>query len=130
MTGKTKVAPLKASTTDASLTIPRLELCAALLLAQLLHRIHATLSSFIVISKVQAWNDSSIVLLWLNADQKMFKVFVTNRIAKIRTLIPSCIWSHVSTKENPADPSSRGLLANDLVASSLHWEGPTFIHLP
>lgn len=33
---KTKVAPVKASTTDPSLTVPRLELCAALLLTQLL----------------------------------------------------------------------------------------------
>jgi len=36
LTSKTKVTPLKASQADESLTIPRLELCAALLLKRLL----------------------------------------------------------------------------------------------
>ncbi|KAL4113825.1 hypothetical protein QTP88_017393 [Uroleucon formosanum] len=30
--------------------------------------------------------------------------------------------------DNPADPSSRGLLPDDLVACSLHWKGPSFLH--
>ncbi|CAI6357195.1 unnamed protein product [Macrosiphum euphorbiae] len=127
VTCKTKVASLKGSERDESLTIPRLELCAALLLAQLLHRLHTKIASVIPISHVRAWTDSSVVLSWLTADQKMFKIFVTNRVAKIHTLLPNCKWSHVRTTENPADPSSRGLLPSDLVACTLHWKGPTFL---
>ncbi|KAE9523284.1 hypothetical protein AGLY_016232, partial [Aphis glycines] len=130
VTCKTKVAPLKGSEKDESLTIPRLELCAALLLAQLLHRLHLKITSIVPVSRVRAWTDSSIVLSWLTTDQKFFKIFVTNRVAKIRSLLPDCDWSHVSTIDNPADPSSRGLLPDDLVTCSLHWKGPPFIHFP
>lgn len=126
---KTKVSPLKAQQTDTSLSVPRLELCAALLLAQLLEKLQNVLGKEIHISRVRAWTDSSVVLSWLTADQKVFKIFVTNRIAKIHALIPSCVWSHVSTTENPADPPSRGLLPEALVSCSLHWEGPRFLRL-
>lgn len=95
-----------------------------------MQNIHSVLSPIINITKMQAWTDSSIVLSWLTTDQKFFKIFVTNRIAKIRALLPNCFWSHVSTIENPADPSSRGLLPVALIACSLHWDGPVFLSLP
>jgi len=116
VTCKTKVAPLKGSEKDESLTIPRLELCAALLLAQLLQRLYLKITSIVPVSKMRAWTDSSVVLSWLTTDQKIFKIFVTNRVAKIHSLLPDCNWSHVPAMDNPADPSSRGLLPEDLVA--------------
>jgi len=58
---KTKVAPLKCSDTDPSLTIPRLELCAALLLACLMFHQYTVLQSFTNIDRVRAWTDSTIV---------------------------------------------------------------------
>lgn len=64
---KTKVAPLKSSSTDTSLTIPRLELCAALLLSRLLSLRLKTLQNKVKITRVRAWTDSSIVLSWLTA---------------------------------------------------------------
>lgn len=127
---KTKVAPLKAGKLDPSLSIPRLELCAALLLAQVLNKLRITLSAKIPISKVYAWTDSTTVLSWLKSEPKCFKVFVTNRIAKIHTLLPDCEWNYVSTSDNPADPSSRGLLPSALITCSLHWNGPLFVRLP
>jgi len=130
VTCKTKVAPLKGNEKDESLTIPRLELCAALLLAQLLHRLYLKISFVVPVAHVRAWTDSSVVLSWLTTDQKFFKVFVTNRVAKIHSLLPDFTWSHVPTMDNPADPSSRGLLPDDLVACSLHWKGPPFLHFP
>lgn len=127
---KTKVAPLKSSKRDVSLTIPRLELCAALLLSQLLAKIHSVLLPVVVISQIRAWTDSSIVLSWITTDQKYFKNFVTNRVAKIHQLLPVCNWSHVNTADNAADPSSRGLLPAAMTQCSIHWNGPAFLKLP
>lgn len=127
ITCKTKIAPLKISQIDVTLTIPRLELCAALLLARLMSHRLKLLQDVISIDKVRAWTDSSIVLAWLTREQKQFKIFVTNRIAKIQSLLPKCEWAHVSSSANPADPASRGMLPKDLLACSLHLEGPEFL---
>lgn len=129
LTCKTKVAPMKANESNMTVTIPRLKLCATLLLAQLLQRVHTTLSSSVTISQIRAWTDSSIVLSWLTVDQKIFKIFITNRVVKIHALVPKCKWSHVFTADNPADPSSRGLLPDAVVSCRLYWNGPSFIYL-
>jgi len=130
ITSKTKVAPLKSSAADESLSIPRLELCGALLLARTLHHVHSVLSSEITVSRVRAWSDSSVVLSWLTSDQKHFKIFVTNRVAKIRQLVPTCSWNYVPTNDNPADPASRGLIPKSMLSSSIYWNGPEFLRLP
>lgn len=99
--GKTKLAPLH------SMTVLRLELCGAGLLARWLARIQETLSAQLKISNVYAWTDSSIVLSWLTTPHVSYKIFVSNRISKINQLLPDCKWLHVSSEENPADCASR-----------------------
>jgi len=99
---KTKFAPLKASQTVESLIIPRLELCAALLLAQLLSHQLFVLCDIVIVDCVRAWSDSTIVLAWLNGDQKQFKIFVTNRVSKFVFfchIVNGRIYAHLKTRQ-------------------------------
>lgn len=117
-----KLAQLKAT------TIPRLELCAALLLAKWLARLNDTLRSKLIVDVV-AWSDSSIVLSWLSVPHEPFKVFVSNGIHQIQTLLPGCRWNHIRTEDNPTDCASRGLKPRDLLDHSLYWKGPSCLSL-
>jgi len=83
---KTKLAPIK------SLTIPRLELNAALLLARWLSHVRDILAPQLNIVSINAWSDSTIVLSWLGAPHEAFKIYVSNRVHQIRTLLPDCRW--------------------------------------
>ncbi|CAI6347668.1 unnamed protein product [Macrosiphum euphorbiae] len=127
LTARSKVAPLNNSRLDESLSVPRLELCGALLLAQTLHRAQSNLSSIIHISSIHAWTDSTVVLSWLTTRQLTFKVFVTNRLNKINELLPSGQWRYVPSLQNPADCVSRGLLPNEALQHNLYWDGPSFL---
>lgn len=118
---KSKVAPVK------TLTVPRLELSGALLLAKWMNRITIALKPRIHIEKLFAWTDSTIVLSWLVNSQIDYKIFVTNRIAKIKKLLPDCCWRHISSENNPADCVSRGLLPSQLWNHNLYWKGPDIL---
>lgn len=117
---KSKVAPL-----NARATIPRLELCAALLLS----RLYKTLISALPIKFTHTffWSDSTITLNWINTQPNELKTFVSNRVSEIRTLTNPAHWYHVSTKDNPADYLSRGQSATEFLKNKIWKFGPYWL---
>ncbi|XP_065081812.1 uncharacterized protein LOC135704276 [Ochlerotatus camptorhynchus] len=105
-------------------SIPRLELCAALLLSKLLVQ---AMDSFDISATIYLWTDSTIVLNWLSATPSTWKTFVANRIAEIQELTIHAVWNHVPSKDNPADFISRGMNLDELERSSLWWHGPQWL---
>ena len=118
---RSRVAPKRV------LSMPRLELCAALTGAHLSSLIGNELT--LDIKGTVLWSDSTTVLTWLGSESCRFKVFVGTRVAEIQELTHLHTWRYVDSAQNPADDITRGMSLQQLIRPNRWTQGPSFLLL-
>lgn len=120
---QSKVAPM------SKVTLPRLELCAAVQLSKLISHVRDTYSPRKDINQIFALSDSMITLNWIHSSPKRWKNFISNRVAKIQNCLPSSHWYFVAGKQNASDCASRGLSPASLMNQPSWFSGPEWLLL-
>ena len=117
---KTRVAPIK------ELTLPKLELMAAVIGTRLYKFILTSLSPRYLGIPVFLWSNSQIVLYWI-LNQRKPKPFVASRIQEINNSLSINSWRYCPTQDNPVGLLTRGITYETLAECRL-WEcGPPWI---
>lgn len=122
VTARSKVAPLKL------LSIPRLELQAAVVGSRLMHSVIEAHS--LEVTQRFIWSDSRTVISWIQSEQRKYKPFVAFRIGEILSLTKHSEWRWISTTSNVADDLTKWKKRSSLKSNSTWFHGPDFLYQP
>ena len=109
-----------------TISIPKLELNAALLGARLARAIQEALPASV--NRRRFWTDTSTVRNWIRAAAADYQVFVSNRIGEIQTVTEEGEWRFVPGVLNPADAATRSTLEGENFPP-IWLNGPEFLLL-
>lgn len=116
--GQARLAPIH------PVSIPRLELCGAVLVVEAVQKVLKEID--LKIAEVTYYTDSKVVLGYIANEGKRFYVYVANRVQLIRSLSSPDQWRYVQSERNPADLATRGVRPSKLMESG--WlSGPEFL---
>ena len=116
---KNRIAPMR------QISIPRLELCAAVLASRLRVTIEGEMRYNY--SRIIHITDSEIVRAQIQKESHRFNTFVGNRVAEIQSKTEPIEWYWASSKENNADLTTRECNPLDLGTTSVWQRGPRFL---
>lgn len=117
---RTKVAPIN------PISIPRLELQAAVLAARFATHIQQT-HPFVINSRI-FWCDSQVVLKWLHGNPSNYRQYVSFRIGELLDSTSLKEWRWVPSAENVADDATKWS-ESDPISSDARWFcGPRYLY--
>ena len=108
-----------------SLTIPKLELLAAVVAVRM--KVKLLEESNISINKVYLWVDSKTVLCYIRNENKRFSVFVSHCVIEILSNSNIADWHFIEGKLNVADDCSRVIKCKDFTSNPRYLKGPEFL---
>ena len=117
LAAKARLTPMR------TVTIPRIELCAAVMAVKADEMLRNELGLDLLPSIF--WSDSKVALSYIRCESHRLRVFVANRVALIRSNTTVDQWKYVPSGENPADVLSRGCSPN--VIPKMWKLGPDFL---
>ena len=122
--GKSRLAPLN----EKSLTIPKLELQAAVIASRLKVKILEEID--LNIHRIYFWTDSKTVLKYIRNENKRFPVYIMLRVSEIRYNSDINNWHFISGSINVSDHCTRPLSFEDLVKQNDYLYGPKILFQP
>ena len=116
--GRSKIAPVH------STSIPRLELCSAVLTTQAVKMIRKELD--VEVNEEIYYSNSKVVLGYIQNESRRFYIYVANRVQTIRNTTEPHQGRYIDTANNPADLATCCMSPDKLMES--RWlSGPEFL---
>ena len=120
--GKSRLAPIK----EKSLTIPKLELQAALIAVRIKEKL--VKEANVQVSKLYFWSDSKTVLKFIRNENTRFPTYVMHRTNEIRSSIDISDWHFVPGKLNISDNCTRPTTFENIAKDNRYLNGPPFLY--